>query len=285
MLADGAEATIRSAQARGSFYDTELTDQELPLPPLAQWEIDAQIEAEELAPPMPKVAAAEPAPVPGDVITRSFVQSNPRAVTWANWYSATQIVEIDGETRRAIRRIVKSALEPRRDVDDRFRGRPPAQSARSIKAKVGLTSRQHRAVDNLRNRMLDAGDRARRHGRSFRVDAFGGQLTYDVSPGGPTERQLAGAQRQYSRALHQWRAMNIARTETIDSASEGQRQTWLAARDQGWLDGTEKREWLITPDDRLCPICRRMAGQVRGLEEPFDAGKFGFVMGPTAHPQ
>jgi SPP1 gp7 family putative phage head morphogenesis protein len=79
------------------------------------------------------------------------------------------------------------------------------------------------------------------------------------------------------------RAELIARTESMRAANEGQQQLWDQAVEAGVLTGTEKQEWITTPDDRLCPICEPLDGQQVGLDEMFDADGEE-IEGPPAHP-
>jgi hypothetical protein len=44
------------------------------------------------------------------------------------------------------------------------------------------------------------------------------------------------------------------------------------------------REWIVTPDDRLCAYCASMDGQRVGLGEDFQSG-LGPVHEPPLHPQ
>ncbi len=75
------------------------------------------------------------------------------------------------------------------------------------------------------------------------------------------------------------RATLIARNESMIAASNGQRQAWDQAVDKGLLEGDEKREWIITPDDRLCPICEELDGAVTDLGGNYPDGSDG----PPAH--
>lgn len=79
------------------------------------------------------------------------------------------------------------------------------------------------------------------------------------------------------------RAEMIARTETMDAANEGQQAAWDQAIDDGLLTGNEKQEWIVTPDDRLCPICEDVDGQTVGLDENFEVDG-DEIDGPPAHP-
>lgn len=80
------------------------------------------------------------------------------------------------------------------------------------------------------------------------------------------------------------RAETIARTETMAASNGGQREAWAQAVDDGLLNGDEEEEWITTPDDVTCPICRPMDGERKPL-----GGKFNVdgeqMDGPPAHPR
>jgi SPP1 gp7 family putative phage head morphogenesis protein len=79
------------------------------------------------------------------------------------------------------------------------------------------------------------------------------------------------------------RADVIARTETMRASNEGQLEAWDQAKDAGLLTGNEQKEWIVTPDDRLCPICEPMEGVTVGLDENFDVDG-DEIDAPPAHP-
>lgn len=81
------------------------------------------------------------------------------------------------------------------------------------------------------------------------------------------------------------RAEEIARTETMTASNAGQQQAWSQAVDDGLLTGQEKQEWIVTPDDRLCPECEDMDGEQAGLDEPFHSREYGDVDVPPLHPR
>jgi len=89
---------------------------------------------------------------------------------------------------------------------------------------------------------------------------------------------------KYAVKARKYRAMVIARTETLRASNEGQSQAWSQAKGEGLLTGLELREWIVTYDDRTCPICVPMEGQLRGLNEPFTLPDGTQVMSPPAHP-
>lgn len=100
------------------------------------------------------------------------------------------------------------------------------------------------------------------------------------------QRLLAENQRAaqvYAKKAWQARAVTIARTETLRASNEGQRQAWNQATKQGLLSGQELREWITTYDDRTCPICAPMDGQLTGLKEGFKLPDGSSVSGPPAH--
>ena len=79
------------------------------------------------------------------------------------------------------------------------------------------------------------------------------------------------------------RAETIARTEVMKAANEGQLSAWTQAEEEGLLTGNEQKEWITTPDDRLCPICEPMDGVTVPLDEDFDVDG-DQIDGPPAHP-
>jgi hypothetical protein len=75
------------------------------------------------------------------------------------------------------------------------------------------------------------------------------------------------------------RAKVIAHTETMAAANEGQKQLWGQAVTDGYLNGGERMVWIVTPDDRLCPICEGQEDTMVPLGQQFPSG------GPPAHPR
>lgn len=80
------------------------------------------------------------------------------------------------------------------------------------------------------------------------------------------------------------RADKIARTETMRAANEGQLEAWNQAEEQGLLTGDEQKEWITTPDDRLCPICEPLDGVQVARDDTFE-GDGEQLDGPPAHPR
>ena len=80
------------------------------------------------------------------------------------------------------------------------------------------------------------------------------------------------------------RAETIARTEVMRASNQGQLEAWDQATEKGLLTGNEKIEWIVTPDDRLCPICEPLDEQTieRGGTFDVDGDQ---ITAPPAHPR
>lgn len=174
-----------------------------------------------------------------------FDMRNSRAEKWIEEHTADLVTQVTDETRHAIRDIIHDAFE---------HGGHPYETAQKIREYVGLTRRDATAVLNYRRKLEEKG----------------------TDP--------AAADRwasQYADRLLRRRAENISRTETIMAANAGQHAVWDEAVADGVIDPKRwRKEWIVTNDDRLCPICAAMRGEKVKLDEAFSAG----VPHPPAHP-
>lgn len=196
------------------------------------------------------IASAEATAQTAQVVL-AFEVADPALLLAVDAYGAERVVAISTTTREAIRAAITTVFETGQNV---------GQLARAIRGLVGLTPRQ--AASLVR---------------------YSAGLTADgVSPA-RAETLLA---RQTQRLIRR-RAITIARTETIDAASAGQHLLWQQARTQGLVGPELRRYWVITPDDRLCFLCRAVPGlnpDGVGLDETFQT-PLGGVLHPTLHPQ
>jgi hypothetical protein len=121
----------------------------------------------------------------------SFDETNPEAVAWAR-NRAAELVErnIIPDSKDAIRAIITRSFEE---------GITPASSARLIREHIGILPRHADAVETYRQMLIDAGR---------------------------TEDDAAGLAARYAQKLVNYRANNIARTETINASSAGQDALW-----------------------------------------------------------
>lgn len=163
-----------------------------------------------------------------------FNATNPATTEFINRYNFNLIQDLKSNTREGLRALFTSA--------NKFGGHPRAQ-ARVIREMIGVTRQQAATI-------YRATDRAKAAGASPKaVDKLVARMTV--------------------KAL-KVRALNIARTETIRALNHGQQAVWGQLAEQGLIDSrTAKREWIVTPDDRLCPICSTLEGAEAGLEQPF----------------
>lgn len=205
------------------------------------------------------VATAAATPLPGVEGVLRFDLTNPRAMRWARLHAARRVRQITGETKKIIRDHVA------RGFDEGITVRRTAQALRpvlldALPHTLGLTATQYRAVVRMRDSLVEAGESA-----------------------STIERKTAA----YAAKQLRRRALTIARTETIAASSAGQQELWEQAREAGYLDtATTRRLWLVTPDDRLCPICEEIPGLNTdgvSLDAPF-ATPEGPCFAPPAHP-
>jgi SPP1 gp7 family putative phage head morphogenesis protein len=181
---------------------------------------------------------------------------------WATNHAGELVKGISEESRSAIRKTVSRGF---------LDGVPPVAMARSIRNSVGLTEAQAQAVSNLRQKIQENPGKLVRAGKvPIRVPSAG-------LPAGRLDRELA----RYAERLTKQRAENIARTESMRAVNEGERTLWLQQVKAGLLSGQEKRQWLTSDDERLCPICRPLNGELATLTGTFAGG----FQVPPAHPR
>lgn len=178
-----------------------------------------------------------------------FSLINPQAVRAARTDSARLVTEITNSTRRGLQAVVQQAFTE---------GIPPKQLAKLIRPMVGLTERQAKAVLNRRAKRIEAGWDAAR-----------------------VEKDVAA----YAERVRMRRAVTIARTETVKASVDGQVDAWREAQRQGLLPPRALQQWLVTPDDKLCPECSQMTGpRARAPIGGVFLTPLGARTGPPMHP-
>lgn len=137
------------------------------------------------------------------------------------------------------------------------RGYNAKQIARMIRPSIGLTERQSTAVMNLANKLYGEGI---------------------------AEHKIQTQLDRYANKLLNYRAENIARTETMTAMNCGQSEMWRQAGEMGLFEYKKAtKTWDVVPDDALCEFCDIMDGQEVGLEEEFDGGDMDNVFEPPLH--
>jgi SPP1 gp7 family putative phage head morphogenesis protein len=190
-----------------------------------------------------------------------FDVTNPEAVIFAEEHAAELVTAVTAETREAVNEIVQRMF---------VEGIPPKQAAPLIKQVVGLTEKQANAVVNLHQRILTSPGKR----------IYAGKTPIRVPKTGMSTEQLNRTLQKYSDKLQRQRAMNIARTETVKAANEGQMELWRQAQAAGRLPKVIKHEWIASPTERTCDICINANGEVKVVGELFSTG----TTNPPAHP-
>lgn len=177
-----------------------------------------------------------------------FDGENATAQRVAERQAARMVVEIGTETMQALRSLIVRSIRE---------GIPVYDAARAIQGMVGLTTKQAQAAMSYRASLIDLG-----HTLS-RVNEL-------------VDRYVAKKIRE--------RAETIARTEVMGALNVGAREGWRQARAEGLLGKGAKKEWITTPDERICPYCAPMDGVQVLLDKKFQTA-VGLVDGPPLHPR
>jgi len=243
-------------------------------------------------------------------VTFTFDRVAQPVLDWVKSYSFALIRQINDGTREAVRDAVMTGLQT---------GANPIETARQVRAAVGLTTRQHKAVANFRKHLETfhlkrnaAGwglgkPIARRNGRQvfepgpdgapqdgieerrLRDFRFDGQLRNAMETGKPLKpEQIDKMVEAYARKYRKYRSETIARTESLRATNAGVTAAWDQAVTGGKVDGAlVRRLWITATDERLCEICAPIPGlnPKRGVElsKPFATPK-GPIQQPPAHP-
>jgi SPP1 gp7 family putative phage head morphogenesis protein len=155
-----------------------------------------------------------------------------------------------------LRKSTKESL--RQVVEDLISGNiSEAEALRRIQLEVGLLPQHAKAVSNYRRTLINAG-----------------------TPRGKAN-QLA---EQYAKRLLKYRANMISRTEVARATGIGQTQFWRQMRDQDALPPQANRVWITAIDERACPFCSSMNGQVASIDGGWETEK-GYMEYPQgSHP-
>jgi hypothetical protein len=171
-----------------------------------------------------------------------FDGKTPEAVKAAEESAAKMIKDITEETEQNIRNLIASAI---RD------GIPPYDAARMISSMIGLTAKQGQAAMKYREQLIEDG---------LSLDTVNEKVD------------------EYSDKLLSDRGETIARTEIMDALNNGQDVVWQQAQDEGLLSKNATKEWIVTPDDALCPQCEAYDGETVPIGDDFEDGD------PPLHP-
>lgn len=186
---------------------------------------------------------AQPKP-PKVEFTMSFNKTNPNSLAFAQRRAAELITSIDAMTRDSIRRAIIDAFNEQLDY---------RATARRIKNVVGLHPRWAEAVTN------------------FEKKEFARLVRSGIKEETARARSIERATR-YADSLKSKRATMIARTEIQIAQNEGRQEGWNQAAKEGYVDVESQKMWVIAQDERTCPICTELDGEIVGWNEVFSSG-------------
>lgn len=197
-----------------------------------------------------RVQKADEPPVKNVALWMIYRAGSPEAERYAREQAGTLIQGVTVESQATVRDVVSNYIRSGEDY---------GKSAQRIKDAVGLTRQGARAVDNFRAGLEAEGRRI----PPARVDSL-----------------VAS----YAERLLKLRAETISRTETINAVNRGQASYWEQLMGAGLVErGKAMKQWVVTPDDRLCQICADLSGVAVGINDKFTSAH-GSVDGPPLHP-
>ena len=161
-----------------------------------------------------------------------------RAAEWVRRRGAALATEVESPARAAIRLVVAQSIGE---------GVHVRETARRLRAVVGLHSRQVGPLQRLRASMEKRG-----------------------VPAARIEARMARATAQAVAA----RADLIARTETVGAVNAGRTDFYEELAREGHIEKSAMvRTWLTARDERVCPICEPLDGATaEGLDGDFPGG-------------
>ena len=154
------------------------------------------------------------------------------------------IREVSVNQYRAINTLVKQATMTESLTIDKL--------ARAIRPTIGLTSRQTATTFNYYGKLVEAG----------------------VDPKDALEQQG-----RYAAKMHRLRAGTIAQTEIGFAYNHGMDATVRTYAAEGLIPTMVKR-WYTARNERVCPMCGKMHGEIVPMNGVFGRG----ILLPPAHP-
>lgn len=172
------------------------------------------------------------------------------AESWARQHAANRVVQINADTRNAIRDRIVTGLEEGRSVDE---------VTADVRQVVGLHSRWATAVTN-RARVLAEDPNVSRAQRKVLIDA-------------------------YRNKLLDARARNIAHSELLTASAAGRMAGYVADAASGGLTMAEVEKVWLTASTDVCALCEPLHNvAVPGLEGGWDIGGGLTILHPPRHP-
>lgn len=186
----------------------------------------------------------------------------------ASQQAARMVTVISNETQAAIRLLVTRSIRE---------GITPIKVAREIRAMLTIGSAQALEAAQGIHDMVGLTTRQASAARNFRASLI---------EEGLSSKRVAELSDRYIKKKIRERALNIARTETMNALNKGVQTSWEQAQERGFLSKNVRKQFIVTPDERLCDICAPMDGQTVLLKGSFNTEEkvIRNFSTPTIHP-
>ena len=155
----------------------------------------------------------------------------------------------------------------------------PEKIARTLRETLGMTQQEAAAIESYR-RALQSGTASSlsRALRDRRYDAR-------VLRGDMTPDQIDAMTERYAARYRSYRALRLARTESLRAANQGRRAAWMQ-----YAEATGRgvrRFWLTAGNELVCAICAAIPGMNPDgvdLDQPYETPVGPLMMPPDPHP-
>lgn len=176
--------------------------------------------------------------------------NTPNVLRWMDTRAGELIVGMNKQQHMAVRGVLQFFVSMPETPN-------PTVVGRYLRPIIGLTDAQELAVRRLRIRLV---------GQGLALPTIESQV------------------RNYANRLIAWRAENIARTEYAFAFNYGNFEAMRQARDLGLVGPNIIKIWQTAEDEKVCPVCAPLNGQIVDLDETFPiTGTTSFT--PPAHPR
>ena len=203
----------------------------------------------------------------------SFGVTNPSTIATLQTYEFGLIRQLTDTTRQQVATAIRSGVTA---------GRNPLDTARDVRAFIGLTDRQAQAVVNFRRALQEAPNEAM--DRELRDKRFDATLARAAREGAVIDpAKIDTMVDRYRQRYLRYRSETIARTESIRAIAFGNIESWRQAIAAGKVaaDAVTKR-WIYTHDSKTRHAHRTIPGL--NPKDPGIDGNFNSELGPIAYP-
>lgn len=212
-----------------------------------------------------------------------FDVRNSRAESWLRDKSSQLITNLTEEARVNTQSVIQRGMidgrNPRSVALDLV-GRIDPQTGQRTGGVIGLTQRQEGWVANVRRDLENLDERY--FTRTLRDKRFDSIVQRAIDTGKPLLRaDIERLTERYKTAALRYRAETIARTEVNRALNQSDYEATMQAVDLGAVRAQDvEREWDTSGRSNVRDTHRKMDGQRRGLDEPFESVSGARLMQP-----